>query len=111
MPTARQPPVKSTGTEPADYRWLFRKSPVMATSIGEDGVYRDVNDAFLARLGFEREQMVGHRPSEFVTAESALRIENELMPTLRRTGRLPSSNTRRTAVLPARSPYTTRLPT
>ncbi len=88
MPTARQPPAKSTGTEPADYRWLFRKSPVMATSIGEDGVYRDVNDAFLARLGFEREQMVGHRPSEFVTAESALRIENELMPTLRRTGRL-----------------------
>lgn len=72
----------------ADYRWLFRKSPIMATSIGEDGVYRDVNDAFLARLGYDRAQMVGRRPSEFVTAESAVRIEDELMPTLRRTGRL-----------------------
>ena len=60
----------------------------MATSIGEDGAYRDVNDAFLARLGYERDEMVGHRPTEFVTAESAERIEKELMPALRRTGHL-----------------------
>ena len=39
---------------PDDYQWLFRKSPAMATSIGEDGTYLDVNDAFLARLGYER---------------------------------------------------------
>lgn len=78
----------SSSAGSADYRWLFRKSPVMATSIGEDGAYRDVNDAFLARLGYERDEMVGHRPTEFVTAESAERIENELMPALRRTGHL-----------------------
>ena len=72
----------------ANYRWLFRKSPVMATSIGENGTYRDVNDAFLKRMGYRRDAMVGHRPTEFVTTESAQRIEREFMPTLRRTGRL-----------------------
>ena len=71
-----------------DYQWLFRKAPSMATSIGEDGRYLDVNDAFLARLGYARRDMVGRRPVQFVTAESAIRIENELLPTLRRTGRL-----------------------
>ena len=60
----------------------------MATSIGEDGAYRDVNDAFLQRLGYQREDMVGRRPAEFVTPESAKRIETELMPMLRRTGAL-----------------------
>jgi PAS domain S-box-containing protein len=60
----------------------------MATSSGEDGRYLDVNDAFLARLGYTRRDMVGRRPSEFVTAESAIRIDKELLPTLRRTGRL-----------------------
>lgn len=71
-----------------DYQWLFRKSPAMATSIGEDGAYLDVNDAFLERLGYAREEMVGHRPGEFVTAESRSRIESELLPALRRTGKL-----------------------
>jgi len=71
-----------------DYQWLFRKLPTMATSIGEDGAYLDVNDAFLERLGYDRSDMVGHRPNEFVTAESAQRIEEEFLPALRRTGKL-----------------------
>ena len=32
-----------------DYEWLFRKSPAMATSIGPDGAYVDVNDALLGQ--------------------------------------------------------------
>jgi len=71
-----------------DYQWLFRRAPVMATSIGEDGHYRDVNDAFVERLGYVRKDMVGKRPSEFVTEESRKRIENEFLPMLRRTGKL-----------------------
>ena len=71
-----------------DYQWLFRKSPAMATSIGEDGDYLDVNDAFLERLGYEREEMVGRRPGDFVTQESERRIEEEFLPVLRRTGKL-----------------------
>ena len=71
-----------------DYRWLFRRAPIMATSIGNDGRYLDVNDALLERLGYERHEMLGRRPMDFVTTESSARIEQELLPMLRRTGRL-----------------------
>jgi len=71
-----------------DYQWLFRKAPAMATSIAEDGVYLDVNDALLTRLGFSRDEMLGKRPEDFVTPNSALRIEEEFRPALRRTGKI-----------------------
>jgi PAS domain S-box-containing protein len=73
---------------PDDYQWLFRKAPVMASSIAEDGVYLDVNDAMLSRLGYDRDDMVGHRPEEFATPQSARRVNKELRPALRRTGKL-----------------------
>ena len=73
-----------------DYQWLFRKAPAMATAIDEDGCYLDVNDAFERRLGYTREEMIGRRPLEFVTAETARRIEEEFRPALRRTGKLES---------------------
>ena len=60
----------------------------MATSIGEDGRYIDVNDALLTRLGYARDDMVGKRPAEFMTPRSAARIDRELLPALRRTGKL-----------------------
>ena len=71
-----------------DYQWLFRKAPIMATSIGEDGHYLDVNDALVERLGYARRDMIGARPADFVTPECAQRIESEFLPLLRRTGRL-----------------------
>jgi PAS domain S-box-containing protein len=71
-----------------DYQWLFRKVPAMATAIDVEGRYLDVNDAFEQRLGYAREEMIGRRPLEFVTAESARRIEEEFRPALRRTGKL-----------------------
>ncbi len=73
-----------------DYQWLFRKAPAMATAIDQDGRYLDVNDAFERRLGYARDEMIGRRPLEFVTAESARRIEEEFRPALRRTGKLES---------------------
>ncbi len=73
---------------PDDYQWLFRKAPVMATSIAEDGAFLDVNDAMLSRLDYDRADMVSHRPEEFATAESAERVRDELRPALRRTGKL-----------------------
>ncbi len=71
-----------------DYQWLFRKAPAMATAIDEDGRFLDVNDALETRLGYTREEMIGRRPLDFVTAESARRIEEEFRPALRRTGKL-----------------------
>jgi PAS domain S-box-containing protein len=71
-----------------DYEWLFRKAPAMATAIGEDGRYLDVNDAFADRLGYARDELVGQRPDVCVTPETARRIEQEFRPALRRTGKL-----------------------
>jgi len=73
-----------------DYQWLFRKAPAMATAIGEDGCYLDVNDAVERRLGYARDEMIGRSPLEFVTEESARRIQEEFRPALRRTGKLES---------------------
>ncbi len=72
----------------ADYQWLFRKAPVMATAIGDDGCYLDLNDAFLERLGYARDELRGQPPARIATPECAERIEKEFRPTLRRTGRL-----------------------
>ena len=49
---------------PEDYLWLFRRSPAMATLIGEDGRYLDVNDAFLSRLGYTRDALLGAKPAD-----------------------------------------------
>ena len=73
-----------------DYQWVFRKATAMATAIDEDGLYLDVNDAFVDRLGYTREQMIGRSPEEFVTEASARRIREEFRPALRRTGKLES---------------------
>ncbi len=62
----------------------------MATLIGEDGVYVDVNDAFATRLGYARDEIIGRQPADFVTTKSAQRIEREFLPALRRTGKLDS---------------------
>ena len=74
-----------------DYEWLFRKAPVMTTSIAENGTYLDVNDAMLHRLGYELDDMIGHKPEEFATPDSAERIVSELRPALRRRGKLENS--------------------
>ena len=71
-----------------DYQWLFRKVPAMAAAIGENGVFLDVNDALVERLGFTRSEMIGHPPGEFMTDASARRIRDEFRPMLRRMGRL-----------------------
>ncbi|HEY5641447.1 MAG TPA: sigma-54-dependent Fis family transcriptional regulator [Woeseiaceae bacterium] len=75
-------------TQQDDYQWLFRRAPVMASSIAEDGAYLDVSDTMLERLGYAREQMVGQRPEDFATPESARRIREEFRPALRRRGKL-----------------------
>jgi len=58
-----------------DYQWLFRKAPAMAIAIGEDGRYLDVNDAFVERLGYSREHLIGRLPDDYVTPESLQRIK------------------------------------
>ncbi|MDJ0656036.1 MAG: sigma-54-dependent Fis family transcriptional regulator [Xanthomonadales bacterium] len=72
-----------------DYQeWLFRNTPVLATTIDEDGRYLDVSDAFAARLGYKLDTLRGLRPDDLATPECARRIRDEYRPILRRTGQI-----------------------
>ncbi len=81
-------PYKGAVSAAINYQWLFRRAPIMATSIGDDGCYIDVNDMFAGRLGYRREDIIGKPPARFVTRDSAERIDKEFRPILRRTGKL-----------------------
>jgi PAS domain S-box-containing protein len=70
------------------YQWLFRKSPALTVSLDEDGYFLDASEAWLARFGYTRERIAELRPQDIGSPESALRIEKEYLPLLRRTGRL-----------------------
>jgi PAS domain S-box-containing protein len=70
------------------YQWLFRKSPALTVSLDEDGYFLDASDAWLGRFGYTREEIQELRPQDIASPESALRIEEEYLPLLRRTGRL-----------------------
>ncbi len=76
--------------KPDIYRWLFRRIPSMTLYFDEEGCVVDASDAWLERLGYRREDIVGQRPERFATAESAVRIASEYVPLMRRTGRLDS---------------------
>jgi PAS domain S-box-containing protein len=70
------------------YLALFRRIPVMATLLDQDGCFIDVSDAWVRRTGYTREALRGVRPEDIATEGSARRIREELRPCFRRTGRL-----------------------
>ncbi len=69
------------------YRRLMRRVPVMGALFDEEGRFIDATDRWCDRLGYEREAIVGRRPTEFATPASAARIERQIVPKLRRSGR------------------------
>jgi PAS domain S-box-containing protein len=70
------------------YTRLFRNLPVLACRIDAEGRIVDATEAFVARLGWGRDDLIGRRPEEFATEASAKRIREEHVPLFRRTGRL-----------------------
>lgn len=73
-------------TDTERYRWLFRSCPAYLASINVEGRYVDLSDAFLDRLGFQREDLVGRHPQDHMTPESACRFTEEYLPRFLRTG-------------------------
>ena len=70
------------------YQWLFRKSPVLAVSLDEDGYFIDASDAWLERFGYSRSDIGRLRPQDLASPTAAQRIVEDYLPLLRRTGRL-----------------------
>jgi len=73
------------------YRWLFRRSPTLLVALDKDGFFSDVSDAWVARFGYSREELAALKPHDLASPESALLIEKEYLPLLRRTGRLENA--------------------
>jgi PAS domain S-box-containing protein len=67
---------------------LVRPLPALALLLDGDGRIVDASDAWCDRLGYDRDAVRGHLPTEFATPESARRIDEEHRPRFRRTGRL-----------------------
>ncbi len=70
------------------YRWLFRNCPAYLSSIDTDGRYVDLSDAFLARLGYAREELIGERSHDHMSADCARRMSEDYLPRFLKTGRL-----------------------
>jgi len=71
-----------------DHHTLFRRLPVIAALLDQEGRFIDVSDYWEARTGHRREAIRGSRPEDLATADSARRIRDEYRPQFRRTGRL-----------------------
>ncbi len=75
-------------TSPDPNPALFRRLPVIAAILDQDGHFIDVSDAWEARTGHRRDDIQGRRPEDLATPDSARRIREEHRPHFRRTGRL-----------------------
>jgi diguanylate cyclase (GGDEF)-like protein/PAS domain S-box-containing protein len=69
-------------------RSLYHNTPVMMHSIDTEGRITDVNDYWLQQLGYAREQVIGARSRDFLTAASRERAWGHDMPRLRADGQL-----------------------
>jgi PAS domain S-box-containing protein len=63
-------------------------TPAMLHSINSEGRLISVSDAWLAKLGYAREEVIGRLSSDFLTAESHAYATKEVLPTFFRTGRI-----------------------
>lgn len=72
------------------YRWPYRHCPALIASIDANGRFVDMSDAYLKRLGYTREELVGHRPQEHMSPESARQMTEEHLPRFQRAGALSS---------------------
>ena len=62
-------------------------APAMIHSINEAGLLISVSDAWLAKLGYAREEVLGRRSADFLTPESRERAIGEVLPEFFRSGR------------------------
>ncbi len=68
------------------YRTLYLNTPVMLHSIDPEGRIVSVSNHWLQKLGYSRDEVIGHRSTEFLT-ESSQRLAREVvLPEFYRTG-------------------------
>ena len=73
------------------FRTLYRRTPLPLHSLNAEGIIEHVSDAWLALMGYPREEVMGRRLINFMTEESARRRMQEDMPKLLAAGELKES--------------------
>ena len=68
------------------YDLVFDSAPVMLHSISQDGSLVKVNQRWLAKLGYKKEEVLGRRLTDFLTEESRERALNKTLPLFWRVG-------------------------
>ncbi len=68
------------------YRQLYTKTPVMLHSINREGHVISVSDHWLEKLGYDREEVIGRKSTDFLTPDSARRAVEEVLPAFMRDG-------------------------
>ena len=70
----------------ARYRSLYYSTPAMLHSIDSHGRLVSVSDCWLDKMGYTPEEVVGHKSTDFLTAESAQFAREVILPEFMRTG-------------------------
>ena len=69
-------------------RKLYRETPLPLHAIAMDGTIELVSDAWLGFIGYSREEVIGRKLTDFMTAESKHRYDEVVWPSLQRGGEL-----------------------
>ncbi|MDE3010662.1 MAG: EAL domain-containing protein [Pseudomonadota bacterium] len=67
-------------------RVVYQKTPAMMYTVDRDRRVIEVSDAWLERMGYRREDVVGRPTSDFMTAETRARAETEVLARFTRDG-------------------------
>jgi PAS domain S-box-containing protein len=68
------------------YRFLYNNTPVMLHSIDPQGRLISVSDYWLHSLGYERDEVIGRKCTDFLTADSQRCASDIVLPKFLRTG-------------------------
>lgn len=71
-----------------EFRNLYEKAPVLMHSVGIDRRLLSVNDEWLARLGYERAEVLGRHSTDFLTPESRRYADEVVIPRFLKQGYL-----------------------
>jgi len=85
--TARKAQEQALALTQARLQALYESTPAMLHSIDEQGRLLNVSDAWLARLGYQRSEVIGRLSGDFLTAASREFASREVLPAFFRTGR------------------------